>query len=92
MKIAIIIVSAILGVCLLPVVISLFAIAISNLIGCAPDGYTACVVAGVDVQGWLYLGVMLSWFGLITLPFAALAALALLVLLAIYLLRRHLRD
>ncbi len=92
MKIAMILLSIVLGVCLLPVIIPLFVIVFSNLIGCAPDGGTACMVGGVNLQEWLYVGVMIAWLGLITLPFAALAALALLVLLAVYLVRRRLRD
>jgi hypothetical protein len=88
-KIAVIILSIVLGVCLLPIIIPLITLVFANLFGCSLDDNTACMVAGLNVQEWLYFGVMLHWFGLITLPFAAIAALALLILLAIYLIRRR---
>jgi hypothetical protein len=91
-KIAVIILSIVLGVCLLPIIIPLITLAFAKLIGCSLDDNTACMVAGVNVQEWLYFGGMLHWFALVTLPFAALAALGLLVLLGVFLVRRKLRD
>lgn len=90
-KIAVIILSIVLGVCLLPIIIPLITLVFANLLGCPLDNDTACMVMGVNLQEWLYIGVMLHWYGLVTLPFAALAALGLLVLLVIHLVRRRRR-
>jgi hypothetical protein len=88
LKIAAFILSVVLGVCLLPIIIPLITLAFSSLTGCIPDGNSACIVFGTDLREWLNFGVMFHWFALVTLPFAALAGLGLLLLLAVHLVRR----
>lgn len=67
-----------------PVILALCAGFVASVHGCALDegSVRPCVIAGADWGEALYTLVMMAWFGLITLPFAAMAggALVLLVL------------
>ncbi len=76
---------------LLPVLSTLAASVTANALGCALDegSIHPCPAFGADLGGALYTAAMLGWLGLVTLPFAALAAL-LISLLALFDLIRYL--
>ncbi len=88
---AYIILAIILFLCLLPVFSVLLAGTAASLAGCDLDegSIHACIIAGVDWGETLYTLAMAGWLGLMTLPFAALAAL-LISLLALFDLIRYL--
>ncbi|MCZ8081105.1 MAG: hypothetical protein O9289_19940 [Rhodobacteraceae bacterium] len=92
MRVAFLVLSAVLFLCLLPVLSTLGAGIIANAAGCDLDaaGIHPCRILGADWGEALYIASFLAWFGLVTLPFAALAALGI-ILLALVRLIRYLR-
>ena len=93
MRIAYILLASLLFLCLLPVLLALAAGAMSGPLGCdyLAAAFRNCTLLGSDVSDILTTTVNLHWLGLITLPVAALLALALVLLALIHLLRRLLR-
>ena len=89
MRTAFIVLVALLLLCLLPVLVALGALAVSGPLGCIPDGpgFTDCTLFGTDVTDAVNTATLLHWFGLATLPFAALVVLALLLLGLVQLIR-----
>ena len=90
MRITIIVLSVLLFLCLLPVALALAAALLAGPMGCSSDGgaLANCMVLGSDWSDAMTTATTLHWFGLITLPLAALFALALLLLGIIHLIRR----
>ena len=89
MRIAYIVLSVLLLLCLLPVLSTLAAGLIAAAAGCPLDegSVHGCIILGADWGGTLYTAAMMGWFGLITLPFAAAFALALVLLAFVHLIR-----
>ena len=83
--------TVVLLVCLAPVLLAVAAGVTASIAGCALDEGSVhpCLIAGADWGDVLYTGMMMAWFGLITLPFAGVAVIGL-VLLALYDLIRYL--
>jgi hypothetical protein len=77
---------------LLPLLLAFLSYGIASAAGCGIEagGVVQCRILGLDLGETLGIGLMLHWFGLITLPFAALALL-LILLLALVDLIRYLR-
>ena len=77
-------------ICLLPLIVALVAGFLSGPLGC--DDIAAalrnCTLFGADVSDAITTAVSLRWLGLITLPCAALSAVALLLLGAVHIIRR----
>lgn len=74
---AYIVLAVILVAALLPVLSTLAAGLTAHAFGCQLDEGSVhpCLIAGADRGEALYTLAMLGWFGLVTLPFAGLAAL-----------------
>mgnify|MGYP006893413831 CR=1 FL=1 len=60
-----------------PLLSALTASAIANGLGCALDEGSVhrCMLLGLDIGGVLYTMFVLIWFGMMTIPFAAVALL-----------------
>jgi hypothetical protein len=89
MRAACIVLSVLVFLCLLPVLVGLAAVALAGPMGCTSNGpgFTGCTLFGTDWSDALTTAVALHWLGLVTLPFAALFALALLLLAFVHLIR-----
>lgn len=89
MRAAYIVLSALLFLCLLPVLVALAALALAGPMGCTSDypSFENCIRFGIDWSDTLTTATTLHWLGLVTLPFAALFALALLLLALVHLIR-----
>lgn len=89
MRTAYVVLSVLLLLCLLPVLAALAAFALAGPMGCTADGpaFTGCTFLGTDWSDALTTAAMLHWLGLVTLPLAALLALALLLLAAVHLIK-----
>jgi len=89
MRIAYLVLGSLLLLCLLPVLVALAALALAGPLGCAADGggFTGCALFGTDLSGAMTTAATLHWFGLVTLPLAALTLAALLLLGAVHLIR-----
>ena len=74
---------------LLPVGITLGAGFLAGSLGCALDEGSVhpCLLFGTDIGGALYTAGMMFWLGFLTLPLAALATLAFVLLCLIDLVR-----
>ena len=93
MRIVVIVLSILLFLCLLPVLLALAALSLADPLGCTSDGpaLTGCTAFGIDLSDAMTTATMLHWLGLITLPLAALFALALILLALVHLLRTRRR-
>ncbi|MEZ5754544.1 MAG: hypothetical protein R3D90_10090 [Paracoccaceae bacterium] len=89
MRTACIVLGSLLFLCLLPVLAAFAALALTGPMGCETDGsaFTNCTLFGSDWSDALTAATMLHWLGIVTLPFAALFALALLLLALVHLIR-----
>jgi hypothetical protein len=89
MRAAYVVLSALLFLCLLPVLVALAAFALAGPMGCTSDGpgFATCTLFGTDWSDAMTTATTLHWLGLVTLPFAALFALALLLLALVHLIR-----
>jgi hypothetical protein len=90
-KLALILLLALLGLGLAPVIIALVGMGLAGALGCDPGGAGPCLHFGMDLGPMLQTMVMLHWLGLISLPLAALACLGLLLLGLIHLITRRRR-
>lgn len=83
---------SLLFLCLLPIILALSGLAIANAVGCdiSVTSTSHCLILGTDWGETLYTLTMLHWFGLVTLPVAALTVIFIL-LLALFDLIRYLR-
>ena len=92
MRITYLILGGLLFLCLLPVLAALAAYALAGPLGCQGDGpaLSGCILFGTDWSDALTTAATLHWFGLVTLPLAALLVI-LLLLLALFDLIRRLR-
>ena len=90
MRVAYAVLGALLLLCLLPVLVAVAAILLARAAGCIPDGgaFATCRIFGVDWAEALTTSLTLHWLGLVTLPFAALLAVLLLLIALVDLLRR----
>lgn len=90
MRLAFFILTTCLALCLLPLIVALLAGSLSGPFGCEyiAAAFRNCMVFGADVSDAMTTAVTLHWLGLITLPFAALIALALLLLGVVHFIRR----
>lgn len=93
MRVAYAILGALLLLCLSPLLIAAAAVLIARAAGCIPDGgaFTTCRIMGADWADALSTSITLHWLGLVTLPFAAVLAVLLLLLTLVALVRRLLR-
>jgi len=93
MRIAYLVLGSLLFLCLLPVLVALAALGLAGPLGCAADGagFTGCTLFGTDISDAMATAATLHWFGLITLPLAALVVAVLLLLGAIHLIRSRRR-
>lgn len=89
MRVAFIILSVLLFLCLLPVLVAFAAGVLSGLLGCdhIAAAFRNCSLFGTDVSDALTTAITLHWLGLVTLPFAALAAFAIMLLALAHLIR-----
>jgi len=89
MRAAYLVLSSLLFLCLLPVLVAFAALALTGPLGCTSDGpaLANCTAFGTDWSGAMNTATMLHWLGIVTLPFAALFALALLLLSLVHLIR-----
>ncbi|NGQ89909.1 hypothetical protein G5V65_03295 [Rhodobacter sp. HX-7-19] len=89
MRTAYIVLGSLLFLCLLPVLVALAALALTGPMGCTSDGpaLSNCTLFGTDWSGAMTMATMLHWLGIVTLPFAALFALTLLLLALVHLIR-----
>jgi hypothetical protein len=89
MRVAYLVLGSLLFLCLLPVLVALAALALARGMGCMTDGggFTPCMVFGTGLSDTLTTAMTLHWLGLVTLPFAALCAVALLLLAFVHLIR-----
>ncbi len=90
MRTAAVILVVVVLACLAPLGAVMAASAIAEQAGCRLDegSVHACIIWGADWGGALYTAFVSGWFMLLTLPVAALAALALVMLVLIDALRR----
>ena len=90
MRVAYAVLGSLLLLCLLPILVAVAAILIARAAGCIPDGgvFDTCRILGTDWADALTTSITLHWLGLITLPFAAVLAVLLLLLALFDLLRR----
>ncbi len=79
---------------LAPLISAFSASAIADANGCALDegGVHPCVIGGTDYGETLSVMFVLGWFGLVTLPLGALAALVWCLVLAIVLVLKYRRK
>lgn len=93
MRVAYVVLGALILLCLLPVLLAVAAILIARAAGCIPEGATfdTCRILGTDWADALTTSITLHWLGLVTLPISAVLAALLLLLGLIDLLRRRLR-
>lgn len=93
MRTASIVLAGLLFLCLLPVLVAFAALALVGPMGCTSDGAALanCTLFGTDWSEAMTTATMLHWLGLITLPLAALFALALLLLALVHLIRTRRR-
>lgn len=75
--------------CLVPVGLTAWAAIFADRHGCELNegGIHPCIVDGTDWGETLYVAATMGWFGIITLPFAALAAAGLVLLALVDFLR-----
>lgn len=89
MRAAYLVLGSLLFLCLLPVLVALAAAMLATPLGCETNGpaLSGCTLFGTDISDTLTAATMLHWLGIATLPFAALFALALLLLAFVHLIR-----
>lgn len=92
MRVAYLVLGSLLMLCLLPVLVAVMALALAGPMGCDSDGpgFRDCRLFGTDWSDAMTGATMLHWFGLVTLPIAAVLAV-LLILLALFDVARRLR-
>ncbi len=90
MRVALIVLSALLLLCLLPLILALGAGALSGPLGCdrIAAAFRNCSLFGTDVSDALTTAVTLHWLGLVTLPVALVLAVLLALLGGVQLIRR----
>jgi hypothetical protein len=89
MRVAFVALSVLLFICLLPLIVALAAGSLSGPLGCdhIAAAFHNCTLLGADVSDAMTTAVSLHWLGLITLPCAALIAVALLILGTVHIIR-----
>jgi hypothetical protein len=90
MRVAFIVLSTLLLLCLLPLIVALGAGFLSGPLGCdyIAAEFRNCTLLGADVSDVLTSAVALHWLGLLTLPCAVVIAGLLALLGGVHLIRR----
>ncbi len=77
-------------ICALPIVLAFAATVIGGLLGCSVNegGSPTCLFMGIDISGVLTNLFIMHWFGMITLPIAALLVVVWILVEIVNLIRR----